>query len=181
MLLGILVLILALYGLLQTEWGQNILAREITKKLSRDLQTKISIKHVKIGLLNFNRMDLEGVLVEDQKKDTLLYAGTFQVRITDWFFFRDKAELKYVGLEDAVVYFNRTDSVWNYQFLEQYFASGGSSGKKKSGIEFDLKKVVLKNVLFKQTDQCNDSGNCCNKYPSLQRQFFSKNQIKKHG
>ena len=98
-------------------------------------------------------MDLEGVLVEDQKQDTLLYAGKFQVRITDWFFFKDKAELEYVALEDALIHFNRKDSVWNYHFLEEYFStSSDTSANKKSGIEFDLKKVVMKNVLFKQTD-----------------------------
>ena len=99
-------------------------------------------------------MDLEGVLMEDQKRDTLLYAGRLQVRITDWFVFSDKAELKYVGLENASINFNRTDSVWNYAFLEKYFSSGKSdtSTKKKAGIAFDLKKVVMKNVSFIKKD-----------------------------
>lgn len=141
-----------LWGFLQTEAGQNWLARQVTKRLSKDLQTRISIKHVRIGLFNFDKMDLEGVLVEDQKKDTLLYAGKFQVRITDWFIFKDKAELKYVGLEDASIFFNRTDSIWNYNFLEQYFKSTDTSTKKKAGIEFDLKKVVMKNVTFIKKD-----------------------------
>jgi hypothetical protein len=129
--------------------GQNWLARQITSRLSKDLQTKVSIKHVSIGF--FNRMDLEGVLVEDQKRDTLVYAGKLGVRITDWFFFKDKAELKYIGLEDAVIHINRTDSVWNYHFLEQYFSSPGGS-KKQSGIEFDLKKVSMKRVYFVKHD-----------------------------
>ena len=142
-----------LWGFLQTEAGQNWLARQVTKRLSKDLQTRITIKHVDIGLFNFDKMNLEGVLVEDQRKDTLLYAGLFQVRITDWFFFRDKAEVKYVGLEDAIINLNRTDSVWNYHFLEQYLNTPGQPGKKKSsGIAFDLKKVVMKNVTFIKKD-----------------------------
>ncbi|MFL5740771.1 MAG: hypothetical protein ACJ75B_11175 [Flavisolibacter sp.] len=153
-LLGILILFLLLWGFLQTEMGQNWLAHQITKRLSKDLQTRITIKHVQIGLFNFDKMNLEGVLVEDQRRDTLLYAGKFQVRITDWFFFRDKADVKYVGLEDATIKMNRTDSVWNYHFLEQYFASGPSdtSVKKKAGISFDLKKLVMKNVSFIKKD-----------------------------
>ena len=111
------------------------MARQVTKKLSRDLQTHISIKNVKIGLFSFDKMDLEGLLVEDQKKDTLLYAGKFQVRITDWFFFKDKAELKYVGLEDATIHLNRTDSIWNYNFLEQYFSSSSSGSSRATGAE----------------------------------------------
>ena len=100
-------------------------------------------------------MDLEGVLMEDQKNDTLLYAGKFGVRITDWFFFKDKAVLKYIGLEDATINLNRTDSIWNYAFLQDYFSSPGSKDtttKKKAGIAFDLKKIVMKNVSFIQKD-----------------------------
>ncbi len=92
------------------------------------------------------------MLVEDRKKDTLLYAGIVQVRITDWFFFKDKASLEYIGLQDAVINMNRTDSVWNYAFLQDYFASPNTGTKKKAGIEFDLKTVLLKNVSFVQKD-----------------------------
>ena len=151
-LLGILILILLLYGFLQTETGQNWLAHQITNRFSKELQTKISIRHVDINLFNFGKMDLQGLIVEDQKKDTLLYAGKFQIRITDWFFFHDKALVKYIGLEDAIIKLNRTDSVWNYTFLEKYFLSTDTSAKKKAGIAFDLKTVVMKNVSFFKKD-----------------------------
>jgi hypothetical protein len=143
-----------LYGFLQTDTGQNWLAGQVTKRLSSDLQTKVSIKHVRLDLFSFNHMNLEGVLMEDQKHDTLLYAGIFQVRITDWFIFKDKAELKYVGLQNAVINLNRTDSVWNYTFLEKYFSPGSSdtTTKQKAGIAFNLKKVVMKNVSFNEKD-----------------------------
>ena len=67
-------------------------------------------------------MNLTGVLLKDQKKDTLVYAGQVKLRITDWFFFKDTAIIKYVGLEDAIVKLNRTDSIWNYQFIANYLA-----------------------------------------------------------
>ncbi|HVF81406.1 MAG TPA: translocation/assembly module TamB domain-containing protein [Flavisolibacter sp.] len=137
---------------LQTDFGQNWLAQKVTGKLSKDLQTKISIKHVSIGF--FNRMELQGVYVEDQTKDTLLYAGAVNVRITDWFFFKDKADLKYIGLDNAVIHLNRTDSIWNYAFLAAYFASSDTVTvkKKDAGIQFSLQKVVINNVTFLQKD-----------------------------
>jgi hypothetical protein len=140
------------WGLLHTGWGQNWLARQVTNKLSRDLQSRISIKRVDIGF--FNYLNLEGVLVEDQKQDTLLSAGLVQVRITDWFFFKDKADLKYIGLENAVIKLQRTDSVWNYAYLEKYFASTSTDAppKKKAGISFNLKQVALRNVYVLQKD-----------------------------
>lgn len=150
-MLSLVLLLLLVLGLLHTEWGQNYVVGQVTKRLTRELKTKLSINHVEIGF--FNRLNLEGVLLEDQKKDTILYAGALTVRITDWFFLRPQAELKYIGLEDAVIKLQRTDSVWNYQFLADYFAKPGSTGpKKKSGIEFDLKEVELRNVSLWQHD-----------------------------
>jgi hypothetical protein len=148
--LALLLLLVLTWSFLQTGWGQNWLAHQVTKRLSKDLQTHINIKNVSFSF--FDKMDLEGVLVEDQKNDTLISAGKIQVRITDWFFFKDKAELKYIGLEDAAIYLNRKDSVWNYHFLEKYFSSTDTSTKKKAGIQFDLKKVVMKNVVFIKRD-----------------------------
>ena len=145
-----------LWGFLQTDWGQNWLAKRVTSRLSRDLQTKISLDHIRIGF--FNKMDLKGVLVEDQKNDTLLYAGTLQVRITDWFFLKDQVELQYIGLENAQVNFNRTDSIWNYTFLEKYFASTDTTSKKKAGITFSLKKILMNNVSFVQKDAWNGTN-----------------------
>ncbi len=100
-------------------------------------------------------MDLQGVLIEDQQRDTILYAGNVDVRITDWFFIKKNAELKYVGLENALVKFQRQDSVWRQQFLFDYFtpSSTGKSTNKKAGIAFDLKTMVLKNVTFIQRDE----------------------------
>jgi len=97
-------------------------------------------------------MNLEGVFIADQKQDTLLSAGIVQVRITDWFFLADKAVLNYIGLEDAVINLARTDSVWNYQFLQDYFDPPGPKQPKKSGIEFNLKEIRLINVAVTQKD-----------------------------
>ena len=98
-------------------------------------------------------MNLEGVMIEDQKMDTLLSAGKMQVSITDWFFFKDKIVLHYIELGDAVIHLNRTDSVWNYQYLVDYFSGGSSSGSDKKGVELDFKKVKLNNVTFLKKDE----------------------------
>ena len=123
-LLAFFVLILVLWILLQTTFFQNFIVKKVTKRLSKDLHAKVSIKHVDLEL--FDKMLLQGTLVLDQKKDTLLYAGSVKVNITDWFFWKDNITLKYIGLDDAIINLNRKDSVWNYQFLVDYF-----SGPKK--------------------------------------------------
>ncbi|MEO6136810.1 MAG: translocation/assembly module TamB domain-containing protein [Ginsengibacter sp.] len=151
--MAILLLIILLWVLLQTTFFQNFLVGRITKNLSKNLNTTVSIKHVDFQL--FDKMLLEGTLVLDQKKDTLLYAGAVKVSITDWFFFRDQIVLKYLGLEDATINLNRHDSVWNYQFLANYFSSPSKSTDTSStpAINLDLKKVSLKNVKVWQQDE----------------------------
>ena len=135
---------------LQTSPVQNWLAGIATKKLSKALGTEVSIKHVSIGF--FNRLDMEGTMIRDRQKDTLLYAGHLKVRITDWFFFKDKIDLKYIGLEDAVIKLQRKDSVWNYQHIVDYFASPTPTKKDKKAVELNLQKVDFKNVHFLQND-----------------------------
>ncbi|MCX6338060.1 MAG: hypothetical protein NT153_12415, partial [Bacteroidetes bacterium] len=134
---------------LQTEYVQNRLVNYATTKLSTALGTEVRIQYVSLSL--FNRMNLEGTLVRDQQKDTLLYAGQFKVRITDWFFLKDSAVLKYIGLEDAVIKLTRKDSVWNHQFLVHYF-SAPSTKNKSGGIAINLKKIDLKNIRFEKND-----------------------------
>jgi hypothetical protein len=114
------------------------------------MQTKISFKHVHFSL--FDKMNVDEFLMEDQFHDTLVYAGKLQVRITDWFFLKSKAEIKYLGLENAVIKLQKADTLWNYQFLVNYFTPTSKKSQKKSGIEFDLKKLSLKNVMVIQSD-----------------------------
>src|SRR4029078_6554549 len=140
-LLVILLLIVAAFIFIETPAGQNWLAKKITKKFSKELNTQISFKHISFSL--FNKLNLEDFLLEDQHRDTLLFAGNLQVRITDWFFLKDTVELKYICLQNAVVSLKRNDSVWDYQFIADYFtpsSSTSSAPSKKSGISFNLKK-----------------------------------------
>lgn len=98
-------------------------------------------------------MNLEGTLVKDLNKDTLLYADQVKLRITDWFFFKDELILKYVGLEDAYINLYRKDSRWNYQFLVDYFSPATPKiKKKKSTLKFNLKRLDFKNIALVQND-----------------------------
>ena len=146
-----LFLILCLWGVVQTSAVQNWLVTKASKIFSEKLNTRVDIKQVDFNL--FNKMFLEGVLIEDKKKDTLLYAGSVNLNITDWFFFKDKPVLKYIGLSDAVINLNRTDSVWNYQFLLDFFATPKSTSSSSKSIQIDLKILDLKNISFNKADK----------------------------
>lgn len=151
-LLTILFLLISLWIFINTPWGQNYIIGKVTRSLSKDLHTEVSVSHVDFSL--FNRMHIEGVMIRDQQQDTLLYAGDLKVRITDWFFMKPSAELKYIGLEDAVIKIQRHDSVWNHQFLIDYFSSPSTdTGSKRTGIKLNIKELDLRHVRILQKDE----------------------------
>ena len=145
-ILTVVVLALVLVNLTPV---QNYLAHEAANMLSKKLKTNVSIDKVRFDLLN--HIMLQGVNMQDQNKDTLLYAGKLQVRITDWFLGK-KPVLHYLGLSNTLVHLYRTpqSNIWNYQFLGDAFASGTKDTTTSRGnqFEFDLNKIVIDNVRF---------------------------------
>ena len=140
-----------LWLLIQTPPVQNWIIGKVTGRLSKDLQTKVEIKRVDFSF--FDKMHLQGVLVEDRKQDTILSAGEMTVNITDWFFLKKNIELKYIGLKDAYINLQRTDSVWRHQFLLDYFTTPASNEpKKQNAISIAFKEVDLQNILVRQRD-----------------------------
>ena len=146
--------------LIQLPPVQTWLVNKVTSRLSKDLHTTIRIRSVDFSL--FNKMLLHDAVVLDRRNDTLLFAGTVKVNITDWWFFKDHAQLKYIGLEDASIRIQRrTDSVWNYQFIVDYFsgspgtpASPGSQTAKDTthGVQLDLKEIDLARIHVQKHD-----------------------------
>jgi hypothetical protein len=152
----LLLLLVTLWLLIQLPPVQTWLVSKVTHRISRQLHTTISVRHVNFSL--FNKMVLDSVLVKDQRQDTLLYAGAVKVNITDWWFFKDKTELKYIGLEDATIRLHRrTDSIWNYQFLVDYFSSPSQPATPEKDstqpVELDLKRLDLTRVHFEKRDE----------------------------
>ena len=143
-------LLVILYGILHISSVQTWLVKKIASNLSEKLNTKVTIKTVDVRF--FNKVLLEGVMVEDLQKDTLLYAGTLKANVNDWFFFKDKIALENIGLDDALVNMKRTDSVWNYQFLVDYFASPKKKKTNSGEVVIDLKELHFRNIKFNKID-----------------------------
>ncbi|RYZ46662.1 MAG: hypothetical protein EOP49_22970, partial [Sphingobacteriales bacterium] len=150
--MSIIILVVILINLTPV---QNYFAQKAVNYLGEKLGTKVSLKHIRIDLLN--SATLEGLYVEDKNKDTLLYAGEARLKITDWFFLKSKPVISYVGLKDAYVnlYRKRNSDIWNHQFVIDAFASKDNKPKqKKEGkLDIDLRDVVLRNVRFHMVDE----------------------------
>lgn len=146
----LVLLIVVLLIIIRIPAVQTFLVQQASSILSDKLGTKVQIDKVNIAF--FDKLVLEGLMVEDRDKDTLLYAGKMRVNISDWFFVKDKIELKYISLTDAVVYTHRSDSVWNYQFIVDYFKSPNKKQTNKKSLEFSLKELHAENVRVVQED-----------------------------
>jgi hypothetical protein len=150
----LVVLLMAAAALINYSPVQTWLARKAAKVLSDRLETKVSVANLKVGFLN--SLLVQGVYIEDKKKDTILYAWEINVRITDWFIFKEKPVLHYVGLKDAYVHLYRdaTSKDWNYDFLADAFSTPQTTDNAQSKpFEFDLEKVKLENVRFHMDDR----------------------------
>lgn len=130
---------------------QNFLVNRVTTTLSNRLHTHVSIRHVDFSL--FDKFTLEGAFVADQKNDTLLYADKMVVNVTNFFFFKNKTYLRYIGLSDAKVNLQRLpgDSLWNYQFILDALTSPNSSGKSEPP-NIDLRRINLQDIHINKID-----------------------------
>ena len=136
--------------LLNTSPVQNYIAKKITSSISKKLGAEVRIR--KVNISPFNKLNIEGILVRDLNKDTLLFANLCKIRITDWFFLQKNATLNYIGIEDAVVKINRKTNTWNYAFITNYFNNSDTSNKGNKK-HYEIKKIDLKSVRFEQNDQ----------------------------
>lgn len=142
-------LLLLSYLLLLLPIVQEKIGQRIAVQMGQTLGTEFKLEGLSFSLLN--RVDIKNVLIRDQQKDTLLFAQTLKLRLSDLIFSSKAPTLGYIGLEKAKVYLHRKSPVWNYQFIVDHFKSNGST--KSSNQNFDLKKIDFTNIQFIQDDE----------------------------
>ena len=115
-LLGLLFTIaIAAYLIFQSSSVQTYLVQKITDRLSNELNADIEIKGVDIRF--FSRLEIEGLLVKDQQEDTLLFAQSLLVNLSDLVFADQFADIQYVGLEGAHANIQRDAQGFKFDFI----------------------------------------------------------------
>ena len=137
------------YVLLLLPSVQNYLGHVVATRISKAIGTEVKVGRVSFSL--FDKLDVEDVLIKDQKKDTLLYAKSFKLRISDLFFSSNDPTIKYVGLDKAKIFLNRETETWNYQFIVDYLNKDSKANTPNKN--FDLKKIDLTNIEIVQNDK----------------------------
>ncbi|PXV62852.1 autotransporter translocation and assembly factor TamB [Dysgonomonas alginatilytica] len=147
-ILSFIALIIILYGVLSIPAVQRKLVDFALGELRTILKTEVRIDGVSLRL--FNHVNLKGVYVEDQAKDTLIYAGNLDVHISPWSLLRNKLLINEIELEDVTANLSQqtSRSDFNFQFIIDAFSSSDTTAvdTTKSSLIIDIVDVTLKNA-----------------------------------
>jgi len=157
MILSFVLVFILIAVLIQIPAIQIKIVRYATSFVSNKTHTKVEIKHVSISFPK--SVVIEGLYLEDLKKDTLLYAGKAKVNMALYDLFHNKIAISSFALEEATVrlYSTKTDPLFNYNFLLTAFSDTTVQVKadtlKVSKWKFSINNVSLTNVRFIYDDE----------------------------
>jgi translocation and assembly module TamB len=146
-LLFLLVLVIVL---IQIPSVQNKIVHAATSFVSSKTNARVEIEHISISFPG--TIVIQGLFVEDQQQDTLLYAGTAKVNMAFRKLLKNRIHISSFLLEEAVVNLNRAevDSLFNYHFLLTAFgdttAQTVTPQDKKAIWTFAIDKIGLNNI-----------------------------------
>ncbi|HFA49994.1 MAG TPA: hypothetical protein ENJ95_13380 [Bacteroidetes bacterium] len=157
LLLFLVLLIVLPILIFQIPIVQDYSAKELTKFLSKELNTVVSVEKAELGI--FYNIELKNFYVEDLKGDTILYAGLFEVDHTGLYRLLCKQlEIESLRLDDAYFVEGRQagQEAKNYQFIIDYFTKGKKKKKEDDGqgspFVLSLDHILFNNLRFHKPD-----------------------------
>ncbi|MBC7777274.1 MAG: hypothetical protein H7246_17710, partial [Phycisphaerae bacterium] len=155
MLFGIVIVLVALYFVLQLPSVQNWLVRKTTNYLSTELGTRVELKRVDIEF--FDNVVLEGLYIEDLNGDTLLIAQKFSAGLSGNFFsiLWNRLEFNEVSLTHARVHLRKMADQRRGNLNELLYRIGDLFGavpsktkKKSTPFSIKIQNLNLLDVSF---------------------------------
>lgn len=147
-----------IYLVLQIPAVQNEAAKRVTKVLSEELNTTVSLKNISIEF--FDKLVLDEFYVEDLRGDTLLYSGQLKANINTSLpaLFRRQLEIEEISLSNGFFSIQRDSGelVNNLGFITEYFSKADttilSDTTSKAPFHLNVKALYLNNLTFKRSD-----------------------------
>ncbi|MFT4061413.1 MAG: translocation/assembly module TamB domain-containing protein [Edaphocola sp.] len=155
---GLLLLLVLVVVLLQTPWGKNLLRTQAVAYLRKKLNTEIVIANLDYSIPDM--VKLEGVLIMDQRKDTLLAVRKLQIDMDMLALLSGKLSVNQLALEgvNAHVYRIIPDTAFNYNFIVAAFAGGTDTAAPtpdtaaSKPMQIDVAKVALQDIRLRYDD-----------------------------
>ncbi len=125
---------------------QNVIAKQVTSRLSEKLQTTVSVKDVDYHL--FNTFSFEDLYIQDLQKDTLLFVHKAYADFDFWRFFSGKFIFNEILLDRVEGNLLINDAgVSNLDFVIKAFQR--PKKEKPSLVDFNFKDIRITNSSFK--------------------------------
>ncbi|MGZ4089929.1 MAG: translocation/assembly module TamB domain-containing protein, partial [Bacteroidia bacterium] len=156
--LSVILLLLCLGVIIRIPSVQHAVLVKTTDYLQKKTHAEIKIK--KIELLFPTSISLEGVLVKDLARDTLISAGEITLNLDMLGLIKKKVNVSHVLLSDIYVNLNRNinDSLFNFNFFTTAFTSATNKKvvpdtTKQTSPQLTVKEITLKNIRFIYDDK----------------------------
>lgn len=157
----LLLLCIVAFIAIRSPAAQTWMAQRAAAYLSDELNTKITIRAVKIEF--FKTINLEGIYAEDLHGDTLLYADELAVVIDRFNYDNKYLSIKSITLSDSKIKLKKYagEKGLSYRFIAQYFKKGDTTATPSAPWKVEVGGVELDNVVFAYMDTrdtINDPG-----------------------
>ncbi|RDC63901.1 hypothetical protein AHMF7616_02510 [Adhaeribacter pallidiroseus] len=152
-----MVLVILLVIALQIPGVQRFAAQKGANYLAKTLNTKVTIGGFTTDWRN--SLVLKEFYLEDQKRDTLVYAGRLGVDINIFGLLKNQITVSSVKLDDATVHISSTmpDSVNNYDFIIAAFAGDTTAAPvdttASTPFAYKVGTLQLNNIFFTMADE----------------------------
>ena len=158
-ILSIIVLLILLALSIQIPSVQQYITQKAVNYLQEKIGTKVSLEHFSLSFPK--AVVLEGLFLEDQHKDTLLYAGRLAIDTDLWALTKNTIELNDVSLSQSMAFIKRSakDSTFNFDYIARAFAGAPAQTRDTSAApwKFNIGNVDLQDIYAVYIDSL--SGN----------------------
>lgn len=151
--LGVVTLLLLISIAIQVPFVQNAIVQRVVDFAETKIGTPVSLDRISIGFPK--RVVLQGLFVEDQQRDTLLYAGEISVDADMLALLSRRIQLNNVTLEQVTANAGRTaDGTFNFDYIVDSFSDEGPPQEASGpGWDFTILEVALEQIKMRFDDR----------------------------
>jgi translocation and assembly module TamB len=143
---SILLLLILIILLIQLPAIQQKITQKAVSFLEKKIGTEVRLDKLYISFPK--NIVIKGLYLEDQKKDTLLYAGRLSVNTDLFALIKNEIELNKITLENTTAYVKRAegDSTFNFSYIVEAFADTTQIDTTKSKWQINLEELHLDKI-----------------------------------
>jgi len=154
LLATLVVLLVVVIILIRLPAVQNKVIQKAVSFLENKIDTEVRLKHIYISFPK--KIVLEGLYLEDQSGDTLLYVGELSIDTDLWALTQNRIELNLIELTHCTATIKRSaaDSTFNFDYIVQAFASDTPAPADTTpSWKFSIVTVLISETKFTYDDK----------------------------